>query len=632
MLRSLWQAFQTVRDRSAWLLGASFLDWRAQVSTCLAVCFVLFLLALLLPPLPAIPIVLLNLGLLVAVYAAWIANERRRGRIAKKIEANLLHEMPDLWWLALLVFFLLPVFLLLLIGKMQSAFGVFHVREDRTPSLMDLAWFFVDKTYLRAWPDALDLVFTRIDNLHGGMLNYHEGWAGWPGRGLILFAYLTIYAVLLQGLMRWWQVWRDETEGVAGVGLDPDMAVRLGRRAVRPLLYAWKHPEEILDGQRTSENDAVQRVEKLLQIRTNLVIALARIGDPQALPILREAARPEWPDSLREAALEGLAYFSDDESVCTFLERILADRSESIAARAGAGVALGRMNLPRAIEFLIGIQRQFFEKKRFNEPPRVQKKIVAALGEFVRRQRERGVPTAEWVEQIVPLLVDPASLMLDHPALRVRNATARTLAELGDPRGVEAILSRLQTRKDDPPMANNPILIHDTIEALGKLVEHLGPTNAGTYPRADVLNLFKDCMNDTNEKVVQASVLALGDARAHEERDYLEKQLDHALRKGIESQSTALKTALVRIDPSSRERWEEMENTIGTRASQRRRRTLLDPESLAEERIKAAEELGRYGDERGIKALRKALANEQTPAELKLACRNALQAIQSKAK
>jgi hypothetical protein len=178
-------------------------------------------------------------------------------------------------------------------------------------------------------------------------------------------------------------------------------------------------------------------------------------------------------------------------------------------------------------------------------------------------------------------------------------------------------------------MANNPILIHDTLEALGKLVQHLGPERTQEYDRPAVLNLFKECMNDANEKVSQAAILALGDARAVELLECLAGQFDHALRKGIESQSAALKAALTRIDPMSRDRWEEKENTIGTRASQRRRRTLLDPESPPEERLKAAKELGDLRDERGIKALRKAAANEQTPEELKAACLAALQGIQS---
>ncbi|MFQ3591583.1 MAG: HEAT repeat domain-containing protein [Gemmataceae bacterium] len=637
MWPTFWRNCESFCQRNAFWLGARLPSTLDQLVTCLVVCCILFFLALFLPPLLALPVVLLSLWLLISVYLTWDANERRRSRIAKKIEENCLREMPDLRWLALLVFVLLPVFLLLLFGKMQSAFGLFQVSEAREPNIRDLVWFFLDKTYLRLLPDMLDLALIRFENVHGGMLDYHPSWLGWPGRILVLLTYALIAYVVIQGLTRWMQIWRDLDEAIVGVAVDPDMAVRLGQRAVRPLLRVWARPEEILEKQQFIHQTQLppeQKAERLHTIRLHTVIALSRIGDPRAIPILREAAQfkdatPHREDAVREAALEGLAHFPDDESNVIFLEKILQERMESTAARSAAAVALGRMNSERALRFLIQMQSELFEKKRNNEPPRVQKKIVAALGEFLRRHRERGVQTQHWVEQILPLLIDQRAMVLDHPMMRVRNAAARTLADLADPRGVEPIVKRLQSRKDDPAMANNPILIHDTIEALGRLVATLGFKSPYAYDRRAVLQVLKECSTETNEKVVQAAIKALGMAHASEERNFLKQRLEQALRKGIEFQCNSLKEALTQIDPTSRDQWEKWESTIGPRASQRRCRILLDTQTALEQRIAAAGELGVYRDERGVKALEKILQDEQTPDELKQACQSALREIQA---
>jgi HEAT repeat protein len=600
-LRLPFDGFVAFRRRSAALLGAGCLEPRRRRGWFVGVCFALVGVAWLTPPPVGLGVLGVTLWLLVAVYFTWTENEKRRGRIAKKIDETPPDSLPRLQDLAMFTAIAVAVVLLFIFERAQECFDLFRVEDATRPH--DWMWFVLDKTYLRALPDTVELWDTRIEQLHAGRIDYYSGRDGWAGRGLVFLAYSLLYLILLQGLARIWQVRRDIREGIAGVAVDPDMAVRLGRRAVRPLLKAWQKPDI---------SPAV---------RANMATALGHLGDIAALPALRDAAEDrQTPLRVREAALLALGSLDRVECVAA-LAGVLANDDDHPVARAAAAAGLGRLTCPEAAGPLLDkLGRIQAGHGKCRDVPDVRKEVTRALGKQLGPRR---ADCPEQVERAVELLLGgPVKRnLLQDAYLRVRNKAAEAIGRLGHVSGLGPLT--VQMRNND-----NPKLLQTIATALGELLRSLGPealqSPEGQAALAEMMAQLKQSRNDS---VREAAALGLGRSGAVSVVDELGSLLEVALRCDQEGLGEALARAIGDLDGDSGARLAALQDALGHESSQRRRLAVLDDGLPMEERIRSANELGEHRDRRGQEVLERIAGNADADAALREACRRALERI-----
>lgn len=174
----------------------------------------------------------------VAIGRAWVVNEKLRTRIAKKLIDGKPGEMPDLRGTALVAALQLLILFPLLFQQVHRQLGLFAVHGDN-PTLWSWFWFAIDKTYLKALPD-----WSALYNVHITSIEVDSPW----GRHLVLFTRLTFDYILLQGILRLLAIRTTIREAVAAVKSDPDLAVRLGKRAIGPLIAKLSDPDKGVRG------------------------------------------------------------------------------------------------------------------------------------------------------------------------------------------------------------------------------------------------------------------------------------------------------------------------------------------------------------------------------------------------
>jgi len=603
-----WQArFDRWQLDSASLLGASLhAKWPRRCVFALVVFSTVFG-SLFMPAWAGLLVLTVDLWLLGAVYWTWGCNEIQRGRIAKKIDSSDPDALPRMQDLALMTAVATPVVLILLFDRLQSCFGLFLLRA--APSFADWLYFLLDKTYLRALPDYLEMGITRIEDIHKGRVDYLSGTSGIAGKVLVTVAYLILYWILLQGLLRVWQLQRDLSEGVEGVALDPDMAVRLGHRAVPLLLAVW------------------EREEVTPPVRANIATALGRIGDPTALPVLEKASRePTCAAVVREAVLLALGDLDHVESV-RILEAVLLDGETSAGARAAAAEGLGRLSSPAAGEPLLAKLRQMQDARlRFRDTPAVRKEVVEALGNHLGARRTiPGGVSADLLAEVVSLILSesPDRNLLRDEYLRVRNRSATALSQLGDARAIGPLTALLSEN-------DNPKLLQAGAEALGRLLgslpEGVRGTEAGQEAIAELVRLL---VQSRNESVRESAARGLGLALASSAQAVLWAEYERALREDEEGIATATGLALVRISPENRRKVAERDDRLGREGSQRRRERMQDERRPLAERVQAARELGEIRDRRSRQMLQRIADDADEPEALRSACREALQQVEA---
>lgn len=605
LFRRLFTGMDSLLYPSSALLGAHFRNKHRRRWLFITVNLTLWLAALWAPPTVGLLLLCLNLWLLVAAYWTWFWNEDLRSRIAKKIDRTPPDSFPRMDYLGLMTGMATVIVLILLFEKVQQCLGWFAVQEPT--SHWDWFWFVLDKTYLRVLPDTLDLWIARVEDIHKGRVDYPEGRAGWPGRTLVLFAYALLYTILIQGLLRWWQVRRDISDAIAGVEEDPDMAVRLGKRATRPLLAAWK------------ESDIP------LVKRANMARALGCIGDARAIPVLEEAACDlHGPPEVRTACLHALGQIGDP-SATAILGAVLLNDDDTASARAAAATGLGFLRDPAATAPLMEkLRRVQLANRRWMDTPSVRKAVVEALGEhLVRRQAQPGDDPSADIDRAVGLILcgEGQRSLLQDAYLRVRNRAATTISRLADVRGLIP-LTQLVVENE------NPKLLQAATEGLGRLLGSLSEAiRQSTAGEEAVQTLLRTLNQSENDSVQESVVRGLGLARATVAVDLLWRILDESLRSDEESMAQTAAAALRNIDLAHAERIAVLEHQVSRRESQRRRLTVLGDMHSLEDRLKAARELGEFRDRRGTQALKQAVANEAFPQELREACKAALAEI-----
>jgi hypothetical protein len=172
-----------------------------------------------------------------AIGRAWVRNEKERTAIAKKLEDGDPDQMPDLRGAALVSALQLLLLFPLLYQQVQWQYHLYRV--DGPVTFWDWLWFALDKTYLKALPD-----WTILYGVHVSSIEFDAPW----GRHLVLLSRLTFDYILIQGVLRLLAIRATVGEAVAAVKADPDMAVRLGRRAIGPLVKKLRDPDRAVRG------------------------------------------------------------------------------------------------------------------------------------------------------------------------------------------------------------------------------------------------------------------------------------------------------------------------------------------------------------------------------------------------
>jgi hypothetical protein len=204
-----------------------------------------------------LPLLALGFGYVgvLAIGRAWVLNEKERTAIVKKLKDGDPDQLPDLRWTALVSALQLLILFPLLFQQVQWHYHLFKV--DGPSNFVDWFWFALDKTYLKALPD-----WSILYGIHISWIDFDAPW----GRHLVLLSRLTFDYILIQGVMRLLAIRATINEAVAAVKADPDMAVRLGKRAIGPLLEKLHDPDKAVRGAAANaltqlgELNAMQRI------------------------------------------------------------------------------------------------------------------------------------------------------------------------------------------------------------------------------------------------------------------------------------------------------------------------------------------------------------------------------------
>lgn len=238
-------------------------------------------------------------------------------------------------------------------------------------------------------------------------------------------------------------------------GLRARAAESLGFRgqpeAVGPLLEAWAKPE------------------LLPEVRGAIVTALGRLGDPGALPALRDCLAGERDDRVRGGCAAALGAIGDEAALPDLFAVLEADSSVLVIAETVD--ALGGFSSAPAVERLAAIAA--------GPDPGLAARAVAALGrtgaaaaaapvlaalDRAEGEQERAIAVEALGRLAVPEAADPLSRLLarsDDPALKIRIAVALGAIREGSAR------ASLVALLDDPLPAVQWYAL-DSLAALGE--------------------------------------------------------------------------------------------------------------------------------------------------------------------
>jgi HEAT repeat protein len=366
---------------------------------------VIYLIAVLSPTAISLPVLLFGYVGVLAVGRAWVANEKLRTLIAKKLADGDPDRLPDLRLAALGSALQLVILFPLLFRELYRAWGappLFNVPAD--------ANFF-------SW-----MAFTFEPNISDAVTG--DGITFDPkqgvGRHLVTLKRLTVDLILVQGILRLFAITATSRESVQALAKDPEMARRLGRRAVEPLI------------DRLADEDAV--------VRENAALVLGQVGDVRAVEPLAKAladpvVRVRWRAATALGALRAPAEIEP-------LIRALHD--PDLGVRTAAAQALGELGDTAAVLPLLTLVRSA-------ATPEVRAAAISALPGL----GDRGA-----VEALLEALADKND--------EVSRAAAQALGVLGDGRAVGPLAAIVEdaTRTD--------LLRYDAARALAALGDAQG--------------------------------------------------------------------------------------------------------------------------------------------------------------
>jgi hypothetical protein len=258
--RFVGAVFSALDDALCWLavpFGVGIADPLRRYPLMLGVFAVLYVLAIL--SIPYVSLAALGFGYVgvLAIGRAWVRNEKERTAIVKKLAHGDPDQMPDLRRAALVSALQLFILFPLIFQHLEQRFHLFKVHDN--PTFGDWLWFSLDKTYLKALPD-----WSILYGIHISSIEFDAPW----GRHLVLLSRLTFDYILIQGILRLLAIRATIGEAVAAVKADPEMAVRLGKRAVAPLI------DKLYDSDRAVRGAAANALMQLGETET-----LARVAE-----------------------------------------------------------------------------------------------------------------------------------------------------------------------------------------------------------------------------------------------------------------------------------------------------------------------------------------------------------------
>jgi len=283
----------------------------------------------------------------IGVGRAWVSNEKLRTKIARKLSDADPDEMPDLRISALLSAIQLFLIIPLLLKSSHEIFDLYRVPEDA--SLLDWVLLGVDLLF-RSILDWSEIYGVKMSSIELDSLG---------GRHLVMGFLLTIDFILIQGIIRIFEIRRTISEGVSAATRDPEMAYRLGRRAVSSLL-------EMLDDKNLTCEECKHVIEALAVLRersacepiimkfqheemnTTAVAAMVAIGH---LPPLLLALTSENRQT-RLGALTAIRRLADVEAIPSLQFAINGADSEEREKIVRAFASIGIEAHPNLIEAL----------------------------------------------------------------------------------------------------------------------------------------------------------------------------------------------------------------------------------------------------------------------------------------
>ena len=251
---------------------------------------------------------------MIGIGRAWVSNEKQRTAIARKLSDANPDELPDLRVSALLSALQLFIIIPLLMRSSHSIFGLYAVDEDATIS--DWMLLGVDLLF-RSFLDWSEIYGVQMSSIELDSMG---------GRHLFMILLLTIDFILIQGLFRIFEIRRTISEGVAATVRDPEMAYRLGARAVPSLLVML-------------EDDDIG-VEQC----RNVIEALAVLQESSACNLIINRFSD---DELKATAISAMVAIGHLPSLVETLN------SDVYAERFGAITALRKLAHPESIPALI---------------------------------------------------------------------------------------------------------------------------------------------------------------------------------------------------------------------------------------------------------------------------------------
>jgi HEAT repeat protein/uncharacterized protein (DUF697 family)/GTPase SAR1 family protein len=509
----LWQRLDAGLVRLARPFGVNITDPTVQHARFVLIYVVIYLVTLL--PVPVLPLVALAVGYvgIIAVGQAWVANEKQRARIAKKLVEGWPDEMPDLRWVALASALQLLLLFPLLYQQMQRHFGLYHVPDGAN------FWSWVAFTfdmYSQSFLGLLDLY-----GVHTTSIAYSSPW----GRHLATVERFTLYYLLIQGITRLFAIRETVQDAVAAVTADPDMAVRIGRRAVDALIDKLRDPaplvrrraaealgllkdrsavgplgRALLDadaGVRAQAAEALGRVRSVgalgpltavlkidrdAAVRVKAVAALGELGDPDAGPALADRLRDDRNEAVVLEAVQALARLGGEESRRLLLEALHDAQPRAVVLRINDLLGMGERDLlvdahlvnlarPQADGFLSSVVKWV--------RPGGRKVDSRALDLDVRKRQHavESLGALGCVRAVAPLLL----VLQDRgEESEVRAAAAEALGKLGDLRAVEGLRRAATDRKEKWGVRE---------QARAALLQLAAPAPSGTNTSGSALSL-----------------------------------------------------------------------------------------------------------------------------------------------
>jgi HEAT repeat protein len=427
---------------------------------------VIFTIALLFPGWISLVVLLYGYVGVLAVGRVWVANEKLRTRIARKLADDDPDKLPDLRFSAVLSACQLIVLFPLLLWQMQRMFGLFTVPEGAN------AWSWLAFTFE---PSLSNPVIKVGRTLGFEVPEIYVGDNQTVGLRLMVLKRFTVDYILIQGIMRLFAISSTIKESVAALKTDPDMSRRLGHRAVEPLLDKLK------------DEDA--------QVRENAVTVLGQVGDDRAIEPLAKVLKHDPVATVRWRAADALAALKEPEAI----EPLLAALNDSdLGVRTHAAQALVDLGARTALPALLTLLRE--------GTPQARGAAIAAL---------QGLTD--------PSTVEPLALAMRDPDPDVSRAAAAALGACGDARAVGP-LSAVLIDKTSPEW-----LRYEAVKALGALgdptavpalsavlqdsdefLRKLAVTALGSFKEPDAIAALKQALQDADEKVRERAAEALG--------------------------------------------------------------------------------------------------------------------------